>query len=141
MSAVTPIAKNGVTYALFVSGRVSIDGITFLTQQTDEFQIGVMERPKGYKVKPHQHPPRDVVVHHTTEFLYVEEGKAEITVFDEQWNELHTHVVSTGDCLVFFRGGHALTMLERTRLLEVKQGPYPGDGGAKVFRGSEEIGR
>ncbi len=134
MSSVTPVTKNGLTYAVFVGGKLSVDGAKFLTQPTEEFQVGVMERPKGYEVKPHQHVQRAGTVNQTSEFLYFEGGSAKVTVFDEEWNELHTQTVSTGDFLVFFRGGHTLTMLEKTRMIEVKQGPYPGESRAKIFR-------
>lgn len=134
MSAITPVTSNGITYALFVCGKPHVDGIKFLTQQTDEFQVGIMERPTGYEVKAHQHPELNRVVVNTTEFLYVEEGSAEVTVFDEEWTELHKQSVKAGDFLLFFRGGHQLTMLQETRLIEVKQGPYPGEEKAKILR-------
>ncbi len=134
MSPVTPVIKNGVTYALFVCGRPEVKDSQFFTQNADEFQVGVFERPAGYEVKAHQHPGRHSAITRTTEFLYVEKGKSEVTVFDEEWNELHRHVVAAGDFLVFLRGGHHLVMLEPTRLVEVKQGPYEGDAMKKLFR-------
>jgi hypothetical protein len=56
-------------------------------------------------------------------------------VFDEEWKELATEELSTGDFLIFFKGGHSVEMLEKSRLIEVKQGPYPGDNAAKSFKG------
>jgi mannose-6-phosphate isomerase-like protein (cupin superfamily) len=134
MSSVTPVTHNGQTYALFVCGRPEINDAQFFTQNQDEFQVGIFERGAGYEVKAHQHPdlPRNLI--HTSEFLYVEAGSADVTVFDEEWKELHKQAVKAGDFLVFFRGGHQLTMLEKTRLIEVKQGPFPGQEKAKVFK-------
>ena len=134
VSSVTPVAKNGTTYAIFVCGRPQVDGAKFFTQNQDEFQVGSFERDEGYEVKPHQHPENRHEVVRTTEFLYFEEGSAKVTVFDDDWNELHTQVMKAGDFLVFFCGGHALTMLEKTRFIEVKQGPFKGEGTTKVFR-------
>ena len=134
MSSVTPVTKDSLTYALFVCGRPPVDGAKFLTENADEFQVGIMERPKGYDVKPHQHPARSNVISRTTEFLYIEEGKVEATVFDEDWKEIGRQILSAGDFLVFFRGGHTLTMIEPTRLVEVKQGPFLGDAKGKTFR-------
>lgn len=133
MSSVTPVTHNGATYALFVCGRPAVDQAKFFTKNSDEFQVGIFEREKGYEVKAHQHPPRNDVITRTAEFLYVEKGRASVTVFDEDWNTLHEQEISAGDFLLFFRGGHALTMLEPTRLVEVKQGPYEGDRGGKIF--------
>ena len=134
MSSVLPVAKNGISYALFICGRPVVEGAKFFTQNADEFQVGVFEREKGYEVKAHQHPPRQETITRTTEFLYVEKGKAEVTVFDEDWNVLQKQTVGAGDFLVFFRGGHHLVMLEPTRLVEVKQGPYSDTAAMKIFR-------
>lgn len=134
MSSVIPVTHNGLTYALFICGRPAVENALFFTQQSDEFQVGVFERPKGYEVKPHTHPERNDTIHRTTEFLYVEQGSAHVTVFDDAWVVLHEQTVSAGDFLLFFRGGHGLTMLEPTRLIEVKQGPYMGNAQSKTFR-------
>lgn len=128
------VAHNGQLYALFVTGKPQVDGAKFLTEASDEFQIGIFERGTGYEVKPHRHPERSDTVHATSEFLYVQEGAAEVTVFDDEWKVLHKQNVSAGDFLVFFRGGHALTMLQETRLIEVKQGPFKGDKEGKEYR-------
>lgn len=128
------VIHNGQTYALFVTGKPQVDGAKFFTEQSDEFQIGILERGTGYEVKPHRHPARSDVVAGTSEFLYVQEGAAEVKVFDDEWNEIHKQIVSAGDFLVFFRGGHALTMLQETRLIEVKQGPFKGDKEGKEYR-------
>ena len=39
-----------------------------------------------------------------------------------------------GDFLLSLTGGHSFEVLEDVRLIEVKQGPYPGDAYAKRFR-------
>ncbi len=134
MEQVIPVTKGHSTYAIFFRGNIHTDGVRFLTQQTDEFQLGVMERKAGYEVKPHMHPEVNRALVGTSEFLYVESGRMKVTVFDEEWAVLAEEELTSGEFLLFFRGGHAVTMLEDTRLLEVKQGPYPGDTAAKIFR-------
>lgn len=142
---VIPVTHSGTTYALFVCGQPAVDGAEgpersrgakFFTEQSDEFQVGVFERPTGYEVKPHAHPPIDRTIHRQSEFLFVQTGAVRIAVFDEEWSELAAYELHAGDFAVFLRGGHALTMLEPTRLIEVKQGPYPGENNAKMFKPS-----
>jgi hypothetical protein len=110
--------------------------VQFLTDAADALQVGLFERPQGYCVAPHTHPPKERTVTGTPEFLYVEEGEIAVVVFDEAWRELGTDTLSAGDFLLFLRGGHSVTMRAPTRLLEVKQGPFPGDGEAKTYRAS-----
>ena len=134
MSSIQRITAGGTTYALFVHGKPAVDPIKFLTEPDDDMQLGVMERPKGHQVKAHTHPPVDRNLITTSEFLYIEHGKVSVQVFDNDWRQIADEVLETGDYLVFFRGGHALTMLEPTRMIEVKQGPYEGDNAAKEFK-------
>lgn len=134
MAECTTIAKDGTTYALFFRKDISSGGAKFFTQDEDAFQVGVLERPAGYEVQPHLHPERPIEVRTVSEFLYIEKGSARVTVLDEQWEELGSQELSAGDFLLFLRGGHTITMLEDTRMIEVKQGPFLGDDGAKVFQ-------
>ena len=132
MPDIMKVTKDGRTYALFFSKSLTTEGIRFLTEHEDAFQVGLMERPKGYKVKPHQHAERSTELRTVAEFIYVEKGKVRVTVFDEAWGELAKQDLSGGDFFLFLRGGHALEALEPVRMIEVKQGPFSGD--PKVFR-------
>ncbi|MBI1813299.1 hypothetical protein HY285_03825 [Candidatus Peregrinibacteria bacterium] len=134
MEELQSIAKGSVVYALFFPADLLVKDVQFLTQSSDDFQVGLMERPKDYEVKAHQHPPVERKLTSTSEFLYIEKGKVEVTVFDEEWKELGRSILESRCFLLFLRGGHALKMLEPTRMIEVKQGPYEGEG--KVFRSS-----
>lgn len=133
MESIKRIEKNGTTYALFLKNVAQEDGVRFVTQQDDAFQVGFMNRPAGHEVKPHTHPPVERVLTTTSEFLIIQEGRVHVKVFDDAWELLAEEELVSGDSLIFFRGGHALTMLEPTKMIEVKQGPFPGDAAAKSF--------
>ncbi len=137
METIRHLEKDGTRYASFFHA-IEADGPRFVSRQTDEFQFGVIERPKGYEVSPHIHPRVPHTIDHVSEFLFVEQGKMEVTVYDESWKVLGTETFKTGDFLILYRGGHSLKMLEPTRIVEVKQGPYPGDDAAKIFKDPEK---
>lgn len=133
MESIRHLDKDGTRYASFFHA-LTADGPRFVSRATDEFQVGVITRPAGHAVSPHTHP---LVEHRTelmTEVIYVESGKTAITVYDEAWIVLGEETLVTGDFCILYRGGHSLKMLEPTRMIEVKQGPYPGDAAAKKFR-------
>ncbi len=134
METVKRITADGVVYALFVHGRPAVEGVRFLGEHADDMQVGVMERPTGHQVKPHTHPSVDRRLTSTCEFLFIETGKVQVQVFDDAWTQIADETFQTGDFLIFYRGGHALTMLEPTRMIEVKQGPYAGDTAYKSFK-------
>lgn len=137
MSDVITVTKGDVKYAMFVRHDVSTgeSGIRFVGDHEDLLQLGVMERPKGYAVQPHQHTPRNITITHVSEALFVVQGSIKATVYDEEWAVLAEQELQAGDFLLFLRGGHSIDVLEDARMIEVKQGPYLGDDGAKVFQG------
>ena len=135
MENILTIQRGAEVYAMFFRGTIESAGARFLTKQTDEFQVGVLQRPKGYTVPAHLHPRVEHTIYGVSEFLYLEKGRLRVTVFDEEWNAIGTEELTGGEFLLFLRGGHEIEMLEECRILEVKQGPYPGDTAAKVFRG------
>ncbi len=85
-------------------------------------------------MRPHRHPDDQRTIIGTPEFLYIEDGEIEATVFDEEWKEIGRETLSAGDFLLFLRGGHSITMRSAARLLEVKQGPFLGDAAGKVYQ-------
>ncbi|MDP6561564.1 MAG: hypothetical protein QF793_01425 [Candidatus Peribacteraceae bacterium] len=129
------IEKDGQTFAKVFRADDSVEnGMHFLTENEDPLQVGIFEREEGYEVLPHKHKSRDLNLPYPGEFIFVQNGKVKLEVFDEQWNTIGETTVSTGECIVIMQGGHALTMIEPTRILEVKQGPYPGRENDKTFR-------
>lgn len=135
MADIQIIKKGGDVYAkIFRADIDTKDGIRFVTEDEDPLQVGIFERGEGYEVAPHKHNPREISLPYPGEFLWMQSGKAKVTVYDDDWNEIDTVIIRAGDCLVIMRGGHKLTMLEPVRFLEVKQGPYPGRENDKTFR-------
>lgn len=135
MADIRRIEKNGIPYALVYPRSLAVEnGMRFATSDGDALQTGFFERPEGFEVPAHRHLPRKIELEHIAEFISVESGRVLATVLDEEWNEVAQLEVGAGECIVFLRGGHALTMLEPTRIMEVKQGPYPGKANDKILR-------
>ena len=52
----------------------------------------------------------------------------------DDWTLVAQTELRAGDFILSVTGGHSFEVLEDVRLIEVKQGPYPGDSYAKRFR-------
>lgn len=128
------IEKDGKLYALVMPRGLSAEGARFLTSQECPFQVGVMERPVGYIVQPHQHPPVSLQVSSVSEFLSIERGRVKAVIYDDVWNVVGEEILSAGDAILLLAGGHSFEVLEPCRMVEVKQGPYPGEQKAKIYR-------
>lgn len=128
------VTKGDTVYALIIRRGFPVNGVEFFTPETSPFQLGLMEHPKGHTIRAHSHVSQKYDVHTTSEFLYIERGSLRATIYDEEWKVLATETLSAGDVILILAGGHAFEVLEDCRMFEVKQGPYPGEQKAKVYR-------
>lgn len=131
------VENNGQVLALFFSKKLKVNekGIRFLTPTDYPLQIGLLEHPKKKIVPPHIHRNLHYNVNTTQEFLFVQKGSdIEVTIFSDEWKCMEKISMSSGDSILFVSGGHSLIIPKGCKILEVKQGPYPGDKEAKIFR-------
>lgn len=132
----TQVIKTGKQIiALVFRHRLKANGVRFLTPSDYTLQLGLIEHPAGKMVRDHIHR-QDIKykVDTTQEFLYIEKGKVRVNLYTSKWKEVRKVILGTGDFVLFVGGGHGLKVLEDCRIIEVKQGPYPGEKLAKIFR-------
>jgi hypothetical protein len=129
------IEKNGQIYSLVIRKSHRPDGVNFMTPDDYTLQLGLIGHPAGQKIRDHVHNPD---IHYnvdtTQEFLYVESGKIKATIYDNDWNTVQEVVLNAGDIILQVAGGHGFEVLEPCYLIEVKQGPFPGEKLMKFYR-------
>ena len=103
------------------------DGIEFFTPNDFSQQLGYMNRPKGYIIPPHVHNPVPREVQFTKEVLLIKSGKLRVDFYNDDQVYLESRIVNTGDVLLLAYGGHGFEMIEKSEIIEVKQGPYAGE--------------
>jgi mannose-6-phosphate isomerase-like protein (cupin superfamily) len=113
--------------AIILRADYEREGIFFFTPDDFSQQLAYMNRPEGYRINPHVHNPVSREVHFTQEVLFIRRGKVKIDFYAHSREYLESKVLSTGDVVLLAAGGHGLTMLEPTEMIEVKQGPYVGE--------------
>lgn len=109
------------------------DGIEFFTPNDFSQQLGYMSRPQGYVIPPHVHNPVVREVQFTKEVLFIKSGKVRVDFFDDDQRYLESRVLLQGDVVLLAFGGHGFEMLEAAEMIEVKQGPYAGEGDKTRF--------
>jgi hypothetical protein len=121
------IEAGNVLLALVIRTNYSCDGIRFFTNDNDSQQLGYMNRPEGYEIKPHRHNlvPREV--HLTQEVLFIKSGKVRVDFYSNDQEYLESRILYPGDVILLSDGGHGFKMLEPSEIIEVKQGPYCGE--------------
>lgn len=126
MEFIEKIQADDKPIAIIVRDGFSQPGVNFFSPFEFSQQLGLLVHPSGHEIKPHVHNliARDVRV--TQEVLYVIYGKIEISLYRENKEFLLSRILNQGDTVLLAYGGHGIKILEPSKLLEVKQGPYAG---------------
>ena len=121
------INDKGAILAVVVRGNDWPESLHFHTNDEDFLQVGTWNYPKGKKSSTHSHKIAERITNRTNEAIYVRQGKLEASIYSEEDSLLKKVTLGEGDMILIFGGGHSFEALEdRTKVLEIKNGPYPG---------------
>jgi mannose-6-phosphate isomerase-like protein (cupin superfamily) len=113
--------------ALIIRYSFRREGIEFFTPNAYSQQLGYMNHPVGYVIKPHVHNLVTRAVHYTNEVLFIKSGRVRVDFYSDAQEYLESTILEAGDVILLASGGHGFEMLEPTEIIEVKQGPYAGE--------------
>lgn len=119
------VEKNGKLYALILRARYETEGVTFFTPKHNPLQLGVLKYKKGDRIVPHFHKASLKMVTSVQEALHIEYGKVEVEFYDNH-KKIGSSILCSGDTILLIAGGHGFKILEDSKILEIKQGPYYG---------------
>jgi cupin fold WbuC family metalloprotein len=90
-------------------------------------QLSAQILEKGKIIRSHSHLNIKRKSNITQEIWLVFRGKIKASIFDINKKILKKVILSTGDCLILFRGGHGFKNIsQNTVFYEIKNGPYFG---------------
>jgi mannose-6-phosphate isomerase-like protein (cupin superfamily) len=107
--------------------------IVFFTPDDFSQQLAYMKRRQGYSIPPHVHNPVSRNVELTQEVLLIKSGRVRVDFYDDDKHYIESKILCGGDVILLAHGGHGFVMLEESEIIEVKQGPYAGDGDKTRF--------
>ena len=96
----------------------------FFTENELDFQAASFQLEKDEKIERHIHNNQERIIHTTSEAIIVTEGLICVEIYDIDLNYIQDVNVNSGEVILLFAGGHAISMLENSKFLEIKQGPY-----------------
>ena len=131
---VETITHNGQLLGLILSHRFKKKGIHFFTPNDLSQQLAYMCHPVGKTIEPHMHNPVRREVHYTQEVLLLKRGRLRVDFFGTDKSYLESRILEAGDVILLASGGHGFEVLEEIEMIEVKQGPYAGDGDKTRFQ-------
>lgn len=138
MGQIEEIKKKNRLLAMIIRDNFSCEGVDFITPNEYSQQIAYMHHPAGKMIDAHIHNMvhRNVVL--TQEVLFIKKGILRVDFYDEYEDYLESRNLHAGDIILLISGGHGFSVLEEVEMIEVKQGPYAGNGDKKRFKGVEE---
>ncbi len=102
-------------------------GLQFFSEDGESIQVGAWTYDKEKTLPAHIHNEVERKFLCTCETLYVISGSLKADIYDDAAAKTAETVVYAGDILILLSGGHGYEILEDgTKVLEIKNGPYPG---------------
>ena len=120
------INNKDLRLAIIIRSTYNNNGIEFFSNDNDSQQLGFMTREKGYEIIPHRHNLIKRKVEVTQEVLFIKSGSVKVDFYDNQENYIKSSTLNNGDVILLIDGGHGFFMLEKSEIIEVKQGPDCG---------------
>ena len=112
--------------AIVVRKHFASEGYNFISKEHYPLQVGINFYKKGTGAMPHIHLKRKIELEEIQEIFRVEHGRVRANLYSSQGKKFDSIELGEGDVIFFITGGHGFDMLEDTKLLEIKQGPYIG---------------
>lgn len=126
MGKIEKIMDEGEILAVIVRKDSSLQGVNFFTPQDFSQQLGLLVHEKGKKIKAHRHKRIKREISLTQEVLVILEGKVKIELYNDKLQKIKTVILTDRDTILLASGAHSIEILEFSRMIEIKQGPYAG---------------
>jgi hypothetical protein len=126
-NSIIELRNKKTLYALIIKKKRKFTnkGVDFITEEKDLLQLGFLSHKKNHIIKSHIHLKKRRIVNYCTEVLLIEKGKVKIKFFDNKNSDIKKDkILNKGDIIILFEGGHGFKILEKSKIVEVKQGPY-----------------
>jgi mannose-6-phosphate isomerase-like protein (cupin superfamily) len=134
MDSIKYVREGDRLLAIIVRAGFAEPGTTPFTDEGLPLQMSIMNKQNGEMMEPHIHPPVEAEPRgeFRQEMLHVVAGRMEVGVHSRSGELIETVLLRTGD-MVLLTEGHSTRFLEETKVLEIKQGPYPGKDSNKTW--------
>jgi mannose-6-phosphate isomerase-like protein (cupin superfamily) len=119
--------------ALIIRAEYDEPGIQFFTPANFSQQVAFIRHARGHKIAAHVHNLQLRQVLYTQEVLFLRRGKVKVHLYSSDRKPIGSRVLNSGDLILLCGGGHSLEMIEESSMIEVKQGPYAGEGDKTRF--------
>lgn len=120
--------------AIILRNNYDKRGLNFITDEDHSFQVGIHNVKKGTRYKAHITKPfKNLTNLNANKVYYVVDGKIGVDLYNNDEEKISYVNLNKGDLILFINGGHGLDILDKSKVVEIKQGPYRGQDQDKKF--------
>ena len=119
-------SDDGKIIAIVARRDFGKDGVNFVSKEDFPLQLGISSYRKGATIKAHFHIEKEIKINKIQEVVHIESGRTRVNLYDRNGKKLKSVELSDDDTILFVDGGHGFEILEDTKIIEVKRGPYFG---------------
>ncbi len=127
------VDSNDTLLAIVFNHDVFSTGVHFVTPHDLQQQVALMNRRASEIIPPHTHLPVPRSIRGTQEVLIVLEGNIRADLYDSKRRFIQSEILTGGDVIVLVAGGHGFTIIDDSKFIEVKQGPYVPGKDKEIF--------
>ena len=112
-------------FAIIIKSRkIKRNGTNFISPKNFTHQVGFINRPEGYFIKPHTHKNFTRKINKTSEVLFVKSGIIRVDFYSNKKKYIFSKLLKKEDLIILNDGSHGFKVLRKCKLIEVKQGPF-----------------
>lgn len=133
---IVEIKNNREIFGLIIKSKRKFfkEGVDFVTKNSDFLQLGFLNHNKNYKIQSHIHIKKKRIIKYCTEVLLIYSGKVKIIFYDINGKNIKkSKILNSGDIIILFKGGHGFKFYKKTKIIEIKQGPYVDGKDKKII--------
>lgn len=130
---VETIQCNKEIFAMIIRNNYQAEGVQFLTPGEYSQQLAYMHHPAGKTIDAHIHNEVHRNIRYTQEVLVIKRGKLRVDFYNNDKEYFESIILLAGDIILLVTGGHGFEVLEEIEMVEIKQGPYAGEGDKTRF--------
>jgi hypothetical protein len=124
---------NNLLAIILKEGTIFNEEKHFFTENEEQMQLASFNLSKNTTIDNHIHLNKIREINTTSEVIVVFEGSLEVSIFDNDLDLITTEIINAGEVITLFQGGHGIKVLEDSKFIEAKQGPYLMDEDKKRF--------
>ena len=110
--------------AVLIDTKKNNDTKNFYTSNDLDIQVASFNLSSQDEIERHFHYSQNRNIKTTSEVIYLQSGKIEVEIYDINKKFVQNVLVKEEMLIILLQGAHAINILEDSKFIEVKQGPY-----------------